>query len=95
MSARAQRSAQPPVQCVPGVLPQGREAASRSWSHRILAPRLKMSGAVPLLPYTFLAWTETTLPFLLSCKNKKVGARGRSDICVRVCVCVCVSHCSF
>jgi hypothetical protein len=52
-----------------------------------------MSGAVPLLPYTFLAWTETTLRFLLSYKNKKVGARDRRDICVRaraLCVCVCL-----
>jgi hypothetical protein len=27
-------------------------------------PRLKMSGAIPLLPlYTFIAWTGTTLLF--------------------------------
>jgi hypothetical protein len=30
--------------------------------------RLRMSGAVPLLPiYALMAWTETPLPFMIGC----------------------------
>ena len=35
-------------------------------THLNLVPRLRMSGAIPLLVlYTFMAWTGTTLPLLL------------------------------
>jgi len=31
-------------------------------THLLMAPRLRMDGAVPLLPlYVFMAWTVTTL----------------------------------
>ena len=33
-------------------------------THLHLAPRVRMSGAVPVLPlYAFMAWTGETLPF--------------------------------
>jgi len=35
-------------------------------THLHLAPKLRMSGAMPLLPlYAFVTWTVNTLPFLL------------------------------
>jgi hypothetical protein len=35
-------------------------------THLHLVPRLRMSGAIPLLPlYDFMAWTETKFPYLL------------------------------
>jgi len=34
-------------------------------THQCLVLRLRMSGAVPLLPYAFLAWTMKPVFFLL------------------------------
>ena len=39
-----------------------------------LAPRLRMSGAIPLLPvYAFMAWTGTALPFFLANVQNRVA----------------------
>ena len=40
-------------------------------THRRLAPRLRMSGAIPPLPvYVITAWTETTLPLFHKYQHK-------------------------
>jgi hypothetical protein len=44
---------QPPIQCVPWAFPGDESAGSYCWQiHLHLDPRLRMSGAIPPLPYT-------------------------------------------
>jgi hypothetical protein len=60
MSRPAVGPIQPPVQCVPGFTPGGWSGPSVMYTtdHK-LAPSLRMSGTIPLLPpYAFMAWTE-------------------------------------
>jgi hypothetical protein len=55
----------PPVQGIVGALPLGIKLLGYEvTTYLYLAPRLRMSGAMPLLLYTFIACTGTTLPFI-------------------------------
>ena len=71
-----------------GVLPRGYSGRSvKLTAHLHLVPRLRMSGAIPLLPlYAFRVWTGKTLPLIswallerkvaeLVCKHRRVCIR--------------------
>jgi len=69
-------------------------------NHRHLAPRLRMSGARPLLlRHAFMAWTGTSGFISVSAWNMCVHvclcvcACVYMCVCVHVCVCVCVHVC--
>ena len=52
---------QPPIQRAPGFLPRCKAARAWRWPLRVV-PRLRMNGAVLLLPlYAFTVWPEMTL----------------------------------
>jgi hypothetical protein len=79
MSSTTLGHTQPPIQCVPGFLVRGKVA--RVWcdvnnsTHLLL--RLRMSGAIPLLLYAFMVWTEKTVPIFtdLSCDQFRGSTR--------------------
>jgi hypothetical protein len=57
---------QPPIQWHNGIFRWGKADDAWSWPlPSILAPRLTMSGAIPLVPlYIFMAWTRTLFLFI-------------------------------
>ena len=57
---------QPPFHCVPGFTPGLKRPEHDVYYHH-LAPKLRMSGAIPLLPlYALMVSTERTLFFFFS-----------------------------
>ena len=65
MSWRTLGPTQSPIQCVPGFLPWGLsgEGVKLTTTHLQLVLRLRMTGAIPLLPpCAFMAWPGPTLP---------------------------------
>jgi hypothetical protein len=54
-------------------------------THLHLVPRLRMIGAMPLLPlYAFMVWTETTLPLTDIIKvGKACGMYGGEEKCIQ------------
>jgi len=51
-----------PIQCLPDFFfrdKSGQGVTLITHLHRL--PKLRISGAIPLLPYVFMGWTETTL----------------------------------
>jgi hypothetical protein len=52
-------STQPPSQWVQAFFPVTKAAVAWSWPLTYLVPRLRMSGILPPLPYTFMTWTDT------------------------------------
>jgi hypothetical protein len=66
MSLAAMAPTQPPIKWEEGLLEEGvKSQAMKLITHLYQVPRVRMSGATPLLPlHAFMPWSGTTLPFL-------------------------------
>jgi len=71
VSRTAMGSTQLAVQSVPAFCTGVKTDGVKLTAHLHLVPRLRMSGAVPLLPlHAFMVWTRITLPLILSSRRR-------------------------
>jgi hypothetical protein len=74
-----------------GHLPQDKVSCVWIWTYHLLMPTLRLSGAVPPLPwYAFLTCTKTTVPFTLNHLLLEVSVR-RYHTEYRHVICVAIS----